>query len=463
MIGNKRNFASALVVPNFEVLEAWAKANGIPAASRDELVRRPEVVGHYQALVNELTPDLAQFEKIKKIALLHARVLAGGGRAHAHAQGEAPRGRGALQAADRRDVRRVTQRLARGLFLASLFLLPWGALLPLAALHEHAQWSDAVFALATAAWAASLALERRLPRLRLVHAALALYVGWACLSWLAAAPRAGSGPAKLARPRDAGRPVRAHLGHDAAAGDAGGDRAHRSPRRPCSAAAAAVAGVALALAGRTTPLVGPCGDLLPGPLSRAQAGFPHPNLLASFCVFASAAVAREDAGCCRGPCGSRSRRRSAWPCCSPRRARSSPSRSRPRSVTRRRRAERSSSGSRRWRSSSRWPGSPPTTSCWTRRVPGRPASSTRRRRGGSRSRAPLDTLGRAPALRERARQPARPARPRAVRRAPHAVERRGDARAAGPGGARPARRRAVAAARAAHGPRELGPARRAGA
>jgi long-chain acyl-CoA synthetase len=70
MIGNKRNFASALVVPNFEVLEAWAKANGVPAASRDELVRRPEVVDHYQALINELTPDLAQFEKIKKVALL---------------------------------------------------------------------------------------------------------------------------------------------------------------------------------------------------------------------------------------------------------------------------------------------------------------------------------------------------------------------------------------------------------
>ena len=60
-------------------------------------------------------------------------------------------------------------------------------------------------------------------------------------------------------------------------------------------ALAAIAGVALALLGRTTPLVGACGDLLPGPLSRAQAGFPHPNLLASFCVFASAVVAREDA------------------------------------------------------------------------------------------------------------------------------------------------------------------------
>jgi long-chain acyl-CoA synthetase len=70
MIGNKRNFAAALVVPNFDVLEPWAKAQGIAAASRDELVRRPEVAAHYQALVNEMTPDLAQFEKIKKLALL---------------------------------------------------------------------------------------------------------------------------------------------------------------------------------------------------------------------------------------------------------------------------------------------------------------------------------------------------------------------------------------------------------
>ena len=37
---------------------------------REELVRRPEVLAHYQALVNEMTADLAQFEKIKKIALV---------------------------------------------------------------------------------------------------------------------------------------------------------------------------------------------------------------------------------------------------------------------------------------------------------------------------------------------------------------------------------------------------------
>jgi long-chain acyl-CoA synthetase len=70
MIGNKRNFASALVVPAFDVLAKWAKEKGIPADDREALVKRPEVVAHYQALVDQMTPELAQFERIKKIALL---------------------------------------------------------------------------------------------------------------------------------------------------------------------------------------------------------------------------------------------------------------------------------------------------------------------------------------------------------------------------------------------------------
>jgi len=70
MIGNKRNFPAALVVPNFETLEKWAKEKGIAASTRDALVDRPEVVSHYQKLMTDLLPDLAQFERIKKIALL---------------------------------------------------------------------------------------------------------------------------------------------------------------------------------------------------------------------------------------------------------------------------------------------------------------------------------------------------------------------------------------------------------
>ena len=192
----------------------------------------------------------------------------------------------------------MTDRAARLLYLATLALLPWGGLVRFPWLHENAQWSDAVFALATAAWAAALLVARRLPRLRAVHAGVALYLGWAGLSLLAASPRAGSGPAKLL-----GMAMLAGLlvvtsdmmekpGMPAAVG-------RTLAATSILAALAAVAGALLSYFGRTTPLVGTCGDLLPGPLSRAQAGFSHPNLLASWCVFASGALAREDAGLSR--------------------------------------------------------------------------------------------------------------------------------------------------------------------
>ncbi len=70
MIGNKRNFPAALVVPNFETLEAWAKERGITARDREDLIGKRAVVEHYDAVIKDLTKDLAQFERIKKITLL---------------------------------------------------------------------------------------------------------------------------------------------------------------------------------------------------------------------------------------------------------------------------------------------------------------------------------------------------------------------------------------------------------
>jgi long-chain acyl-CoA synthetase len=70
MIGNKRNFPSALVVPNFGNLEKWARERDVPVASREALVSDPRVVDLYDRTVKELTKDQAQYERIKKVALL---------------------------------------------------------------------------------------------------------------------------------------------------------------------------------------------------------------------------------------------------------------------------------------------------------------------------------------------------------------------------------------------------------
>ena len=70
MIGDKRNYPTALVVPNFEALESWAAKRGFPSGSRDELCSRPEVAQHYLGLIAELLSDLAQYEKIKRVTVL---------------------------------------------------------------------------------------------------------------------------------------------------------------------------------------------------------------------------------------------------------------------------------------------------------------------------------------------------------------------------------------------------------
>ncbi len=70
VVGSGRKFISAIVVPNFEKLEAYARTNGIPFSGRADLVQREEIVNFMLAEVNRATPHLASYERIKKIALL---------------------------------------------------------------------------------------------------------------------------------------------------------------------------------------------------------------------------------------------------------------------------------------------------------------------------------------------------------------------------------------------------------
>jgi long-chain acyl-CoA synthetase len=72
LLGDRRRFAAALIVPSFTVLERRLKDLGRPPAPRAELVRRPDVIALYQEIVDALNRDLSQFERIRKVALLNA-------------------------------------------------------------------------------------------------------------------------------------------------------------------------------------------------------------------------------------------------------------------------------------------------------------------------------------------------------------------------------------------------------
>jgi long-chain acyl-CoA synthetase len=70
LLGDRRKFAAVLIVPEFGALERRLKELGRTPATRDELASRPDVLALYQEIVDALNRDLAQFERIKKIAIL---------------------------------------------------------------------------------------------------------------------------------------------------------------------------------------------------------------------------------------------------------------------------------------------------------------------------------------------------------------------------------------------------------
>ena len=72
VLGDRRRFAVALIVPDFAALERRLKDLGRPAGpdGRDELIARQDVQALYQEIVDSLNRDLAQYERIKRLALL---------------------------------------------------------------------------------------------------------------------------------------------------------------------------------------------------------------------------------------------------------------------------------------------------------------------------------------------------------------------------------------------------------
>lgn len=70
VVGNARKFASALIVPNRELLRGYARIKGIEYRDESELLSNPRIVDLIQRQVDKYTTELARFEKVKKVALL---------------------------------------------------------------------------------------------------------------------------------------------------------------------------------------------------------------------------------------------------------------------------------------------------------------------------------------------------------------------------------------------------------
>ncbi len=79
LVGSERKFPAALIVPVWEQLESYCKLKGIEVQSRSELCGHPRIIDLLQRQIDGLTPNLARYEKIKKVALLENEFTIEGG------------------------------------------------------------------------------------------------------------------------------------------------------------------------------------------------------------------------------------------------------------------------------------------------------------------------------------------------------------------------------------------------
>ncbi len=70
LIGNRRKFISALIVPNFDNLHKFALAEKIAYTDIPSLLKHPKIIDKIQDAIDRKSEDFASFERVKKFVLL---------------------------------------------------------------------------------------------------------------------------------------------------------------------------------------------------------------------------------------------------------------------------------------------------------------------------------------------------------------------------------------------------------
>lgn len=70
LVGDNQKFITALVVPSFLNLQAWAKENNLPYDGNEQIVNNDRVKALINAEIEGFNKDLGHVEKVKKFALL---------------------------------------------------------------------------------------------------------------------------------------------------------------------------------------------------------------------------------------------------------------------------------------------------------------------------------------------------------------------------------------------------------
>jgi long-chain acyl-CoA synthetase len=79
LIGDRRKFPAALIVPNFEMLESYAAHKGLNIKTAAEFCDHPRIIDLIERQIAEQTSELSQYEKVKRFVILENEMTIDGG------------------------------------------------------------------------------------------------------------------------------------------------------------------------------------------------------------------------------------------------------------------------------------------------------------------------------------------------------------------------------------------------
>ncbi len=79
LVGNGRKFPAALIVPDWQQIHSYAELKGLEAQEPAELCKHPHIINLFERQIAALSTNLAQYERVKRVALLEHELTIEGG------------------------------------------------------------------------------------------------------------------------------------------------------------------------------------------------------------------------------------------------------------------------------------------------------------------------------------------------------------------------------------------------
>ncbi len=70
VVGENKNFAAALIIPNFDYIRSWCKVKNHPFGSNNDAIKDERIIKRIQREIDEINETLDKVEQIKKTVLL---------------------------------------------------------------------------------------------------------------------------------------------------------------------------------------------------------------------------------------------------------------------------------------------------------------------------------------------------------------------------------------------------------